>query len=586
MSKRNQHENDWIPYLLALSRAVYLFPVSVKEVGGTKWGYINERGKVVLLPIYQGAGDFQDNGLAIVQAQNRTGVINEDGYFIVKPKYDAIEPFSEGRAVVIDNQGFKVIDESGKEITSKAYSFIQNFQEGRAAVGEQDKESGRYLYGYLNRRGKEVIPLSYESASPFELGKTVVKLKEGNYALIDLNGKILERYFYPFVDQYGQGLLAFKRTLDGKWGYMDEHGTIKIQPRFSQAGVFTAGRAIVSVEKGDIEYSGVINLDGKFIIKPNYNRIENLGEERFAIGKAVDPSNPCKGYNYAVANSDGRILTGFIYDEVTSYQNGLASAFNRENTFFIDRSGKRVSHLPTVKGSGTLRFDKTVIKGEIDFRQIYFNKNGGVIWRHDPRVELTPPYVVTEHKYKPNKDYLVYFPQVTGIENGESINITLKELAGVKPVPADTQLDSSYVGDFNLPFFQKDLLVVEITGYDYPFCAAHGMPVRRYAHINVKTGRLYELKDLFKPEHNYVNRISNLIKDQIKNNEEYSYVFPDSFKEISTDQPFFITENALNIYFAPYEIAPYAAGFPTFTIPFSQITSLIAEDSHFWSSFH
>lgn len=38
-------------------------------------------------------------------------------------------------------------------------------------------EQGDYLYGYLNRRGKEVIPLSYESASDFQDGKALVKIK-------------------------------------------------------------------------------------------------------------------------------------------------------------------------------------------------------------------------------------------------------------------------------------------------------------------------------------------------------------------------------------------------------------------------
>jgi hypothetical protein len=96
----------------------------------------------------------------------------------------------------------------------------------------------------------------------------------------------------------------------------------------------------------------------------------------------------------------------------------------------------------------------------------------------------------------------------------------------------------------------------------------------------------YRLKDLFMPEADYVKVISQIVGEQINNDDQYSYVFPDSYKGIKADQPFFISEGALNVYFEPYEIAPYAAGFPTFTIPFKEITSIINHGGDFWLSFH
>jgi hypothetical protein len=146
MSRRNTEQENWITYLLSLSRMVYLYPAAVKGIGGSIWGYINDKGNFVLSPKYENAREFQENGLAIVQLNNHTGIIETAGYFIVKPKYEAISPFSEGRATAIDDQGFKVLDESGKEITSKAYSFIGDYQEGRAVANTN--EHGEYLYGY------------------------------------------------------------------------------------------------------------------------------------------------------------------------------------------------------------------------------------------------------------------------------------------------------------------------------------------------------------------------------------------------------------------------------------------------------
>lgn len=576
---------NWIQYLLTFSRAVYLYPAAVKEIGGTKWGYIDAKGKFVLPPTYDDAQNFQDNGLAIVSSKGLTGVINSDGYFIVKPKYDSIQAFSEGRAAVIDDQGFKVIDESGKEITGKPYSFIGSYKEGRAIAADTNKD-GKYLYGYLNRRGKEVIPLSYESARDFENGKALVKNQDGSYALIDLTGKTVMRFSYPFVENYGDGLLAFKENEDGKWGYIDEQGSVVIKPQFSGTMPFEEGHAIVNMSNTYIDKYGVIDRQGNFIIKPQYNSLLYLEEGRYALGKAMIPDKPYLFSKYALADAKGHIYTGFIFNDIAPFTDGIASAYNDQYTFFIDMRGSRMEHLPKVSGSGTLSFIKTLIKGNIDFRILYFDKKGQVIWKQNSIIPLNNEVVVIENKYKPNKDYLVYYPKLKGIENQEEVNQKLKELSAVKPIPADKQLDSNYVGDFDVPFYKKNLLVIEINGYDYPFGAAHGMPVRKYAHIDLKRGTFYQLKDLFKPGSDYVKIISEIIADQIKNNEKYSYVFPDAFKGIQTDQPFFISENALNIFFAPYEIAPYAAGFPTFTIPFEQINRIIAKNGSFWKSFH
>lgn len=573
-------QENWITYLLSLSRMVYLFPAEVKEIGGSKWGYINDKGNFVLPPKYEMARDFQENGLAIIQLNNLTGIIDINGYFIVKPKYETISPFSEGRATVIDDKGFKVLNESGKEITSKAYSFIGDYKEGRAVVANTN-ENGEYLYGYLNRRGNEVIPLSYESASDFQDGKALVKLKEGSYALIDLTGKVLNSYSYP-VDDYGEGMLAFRKSNDGKWGYMDESGKVLIEPQFIGTQPFVEEKAIVNIENNQY---GLIDRQGKFIIKPNYNSLLNLEENRYALGKAQDPERPYLFQRYAIADSNGHIYTGFIYNGVSNYKDGIASAYNDEMTFFIDKRGQRLEHLPKVQGSGSLAFDKSLIKGDIDLRIFYFDKKGELIWKQNTIIPLDD-YSVIENKFKPNKDYLVYYPQLKGVENLECVNQKLKDISGVKPTLAHTQLESSYAGDFEVSFYKKSLVVIEINGYDYPFGAAHGMPVKKYAHIDLKTGKFYQLKDLFKPGANYVKVISEILGEKLKKDDQYSYVFPDSYKGIKADQPFYISKGGLNVYFEPYEIAPYAAGFPTFTISFDEINSIINKNGDFWGSFH
>jgi hypothetical protein len=570
------------------ARGVYLFPVSIKEVGGNKWGYINAKGKIILSPIYDHGGDFQDNGLAIVQLMDHSGVIDEKGYFIVKPKYETINPFSEGRATVITPKGFKVIDESGKETTPRTYSFIGDYKEGRAIIADTD-EHGKYLYGYLNRRGKEVFPLSFVMASNFQDGKAVVQNLDDTFSLIGLAGKVFQTYSYAFVGNYGEGLMTFQKTKDEMYGYIDEKGEVVIEPQFSAAQPFMDGRAIVQMSKDDKDFYGLIDQKGHFVLKPYYQTVIYLGEGRVAIGKAIVPNKPYMGSVYAIADLDGHLLTGFLFNRVAKFENGIASVNNDHSIFFIDRNGKRIESLPSMSGSGEMHFDKTLIKAEVDFRLFYFTKKGEWVWQQNQVIPLNNQLTVKENKYRPNKDYLVYYPQVKGMQDEKiqsKVNQSLKDFFSVKFVPTQKQLDSNYTGDFEVAFYEKNLLVLEKAGYDYPFGAAHGMPIKKYVHIDLKSGVFYQLMDLFKPGSPYIKTISDIILEQIKSGENYSYVFLDRYKGIRTDQPFFVTDGNLNVYFNPYEIAPYVAEFPTFAIPFDEIITFINQSGDFWRSFH
>lgn len=574
--------------IFARNRVSKLYPVSIKTLNGVKWGYIDNKGDIVIKPQYDYARDFEDNGLAVVEVRGKSGVINESNNFIVEPKYETITGFSEGLAQVVDNGVFKVIDEEGKILTPKGYSYIGSYNEGRAIFYDMNAE-GKVLYGYLDTRGQEVIPLKYESASDFKEGKAVVKIRDNQYALIDVNGNILKTYNYAFVGDLGDGLLAFKESTGGDFGFIDESGNIVIVPQYTGVQAFEEGRAVVNTSEDFKNKYGLIDKKGNFIIKPDYNDVNLLGEGMVAVGKAIDTEKPYIGSKYAIADINGKFLTGFIYNNVSEYKDGLASASDDKSTFFIDRTGNRAKILPMLSGGGTVSMDENLIKANIDYRVSYFDKTGKVIWRQNTIIPLSDKYKIIEEKFKPNINYLVYYPQVQGMDNKDvekEVNSRLKELSQVKDIDSDAKFDYNYTGDFLIEFFGKSLVVLEINDYEYHFGAAHGMPTKDYPHINLINGRFYELKDLFKPNSDYVKVISDIIGDQIKNDDKYSYLFPDAYKGIVANQPFYVDENNLYIYFAPYEIAPFAAGFPTFKVPFIEIMNIIDTQGEFWKSFH
>lgn len=571
-------------------RTTALHPAPFKLKEGTLWGYINDEGLTVIEPRYEYAEDFQENGLAIVQTKGGSGLIDSSGREKVKPVYSFIAPFSEGRAVVSDLKGYTFIDEKGKEVTSARYDYLNSLHEGRAVFSHQST-NGPSHYGYLDPQGKEVLPAIYLDAGDFMNGTALVKIADGEYALIDPEGQRLHTYNYPFVGNPGDGLLSFQATENGKYGYLHTDGTIAIQPQFTAALPFSEGRAVINTAEDYGNAYGLIDKQGKAIIPAKYYEVLQLGEDRVALGTPMYPNQPYRGSRYAIADArTGRILNNHALLGVNNYQEGLASVYDAKETYFIDKSGNRAAQPPVVPGSGTLSLNGRLIRADVDQRTAYYDRRGKQVWRQNGVIPLRPPYSVLEKKYKPNSDYLVYYPVVEGIANSavsSEVNAKLRKLSlaeGAGGGGAST--DFSYTGDFAVSFFRKNLLVLELNGYRFPFGAAHGMPSRIYTHINLRNGRFFGLSDLFKPGSKYVAKLSEIVGKQIANDPQYSYVFPDTYKGITADQPFFVDQEALYLYFAPYEIAPYAAGFPTFRIPYAEIMGLISTEGEFWQSFH
>lgn len=569
-------------------RNINLYPAILKTISGSNWGFINNSGKFLIKPHYDYAMDFQSNDLAVVEKNNLQGLIDISGEYIIKPKYQNITGFSQGLANIIDAEGFKVIDEKGNILTPKTYDYISSYSDNRSMFGTNTLND-KYLYGYLDKQGTEIIAPIYESAYDFNNGKALVKITENEFALIDVNGKMLKNYKHYFVGPLSDGMLAFSETATGKYGYIDENGVVIIFPEYTSASPFEDERAVVNTADDFESKFGLIDKNGNFIIPPKYNEINRLGNNRLAIGLALDNSKPYLGSKFSISDMNGNFLTGFIYNDVTQYKGEFASAYNNTNTFFIDNTGNVVKNLPILNGSGSLAFDENLIKALIDSRLSYLDKAGNVIYSQNKTIPLFNQYKIIEQKFNKAKNYLVYYPQIQGMKHKtkqNTVNTKLKNLSLVKPIGEGSQLDYSYNGDYNVEFAKKDLLILRLDGYNYPFGAAHGMPSMIYPHINLINGNFYKLKELFKINSNYIKILSDIISKRIKDDPQYSYVFPDSFKGISENQGFYLNSATLFIYFTPYEIAPYAVGFPTFKIPFKDIMSIINTHGEFWKSFN
>ncbi|SCG84344.1 copper amine oxidase domain-containing protein [Proteiniborus sp. DW1] len=159
----------------------------VSKEGGSitcyQFGYINKDGEVMISPNYINAGNFSE-GLAFVnkgyyRANVTYNITYPDGTFVAK----RIENYVENDLGYIDKQGNVVID-LPKEIV-----FAGDFNEGMAPVAI--KKGDAYLWGFINREGKQVIPTEFTNVYPFSEGYARVDLADGTCKFIDKNGNYL-----------------------------------------------------------------------------------------------------------------------------------------------------------------------------------------------------------------------------------------------------------------------------------------------------------------------------------------------------------------------------------------------------------
>lgn len=188
-----------------------------------------------------------------------------------------------------------------------------------------------------------------------------------------------------------------------------------------------------------------------------------------------------------------------------------------------------------------------------------------------------PVQVKTVHMVNHRLDS--FFPVIRGISDKaveKEINSTiLRTVYGLMREQGYFENENTTVtASYEIKNNQRGILSLSLINYAFSG-GAHGMTIIRSLTFNVETGRLYQLWDLFKPNANYVARLSEIVEAQIIARE---VPVLDEFTGIKPDQDFYIADKALVLYFQLYELTPYAYGFPYFPISVYEIEDIIDEN--------
>lgn len=185
----------------------------------------------------------------------------------------------------------------------------------------------------------------------------------------------------------------------------------------------------------------------------------------------------------------------------------------------------------------------------------------------------TVPYVTPQVQ--------IYYPQVYGMTQlqveariNQAIAAQTRRLIQEQN-RYQTEGQTTMTGSYELKTNERGVLSLTQYNYAYTPPMAHGMTLLGSLTFDVRTGKVYTLKELFKPGSNYVERISRIIEAQIKMRD---IPLLDDFKGIRPDQDFYIADKCLVIYFQLYEITPYVFGFPMFPISVYELQDIVEEN--------
>ena len=241
---------------------------NMKEICPAKYddfGYYAFDSTLILIPVNQGAiakTITEEDGYTWVERKGgKWGFINQQGKEVISVKYDSVELFRDGVALVQHQGKWGIIDEVGKEVLKCSFDNISNIQGGGSWISKSDTViyveyrtvSQNNKVGLLTKDFELVGECIYDEIETErgQLGHILITKKDGKFGYINLKSKkiIVPKYdeirsFY--FESFRSEILA-KVKLNSKFGYIDEEGNEVIPPIYEDDYYFFEGKAKVTL---------------------------------------------------------------------------------------------------------------------------------------------------------------------------------------------------------------------------------------------------------------------------------------------------------------------------------------------------
>ena len=328
-----------------------LFAVKRKD----HWGYVDTTGQEIIPCQYLTASPFS-HGRASVDFVSGQGVIDTQGDWMVKPfkrggaklqlarVNDNLYIFST-EAHRYESPQHGLINSQGGQLYQTNYELINNGH----SLWERD-DQGRY--GLISYAGRRLLETKYDTISALQEGEIYTYERKGKYGILSWDGRVLQDLNnnfqelhamsdeflgvkingkYGFTDTWGRLRIANRYDsvthfmsnmaavkMVGHWGYIDKSERLMVQPHFNCAYPFRGNAAIV--KKGS--HYGMVNTQGQLVVPVVYERIVSTAANRYLIYL----NDPQRGSLVGLVSEEGKPLIYPKYESIQDLNNGYVIA--------------------------------------------------------------------------------------------------------------------------------------------------------------------------------------------------------------------------------------------------------------------
>ena len=190
-------------------------------------------------------------------------------------------PYEKSVLEYKENNKYGIIDFKGKKITNAIYDSIESLQykEGCLLVKQGEK------YGIINIKGKTVIGIEYDSISADGYYDKETQYQKAGFVV---GQKKQEGYRYGYINNQGKTILEVEyNEVNRIIEEMKDDDIYLLALQNGQAGIYQNKKQIIKHSYEEIEYNsqnqmflvqkngkqGVLDIDGKEILKPEYDYI-------------------------------------------------------------------------------------------------------------------------------------------------------------------------------------------------------------------------------------------------------------------------------------------------------------------------
>lgn len=265
---------------------------------------------------------------------NLEGILNKKGDFVIEPgRYDKIiNDIGEGNILVKKDGKYGLLNKEGNEIIPCDYQKIGNINEGFIPVVKDNK------FGAFNVDGELIVPIDYLYLGTMNEGVVPARLDESGIGFLDINGNWVILPYFDGVTIMNSGF-AFARKGDNDF-IIDKNGAeiktdIKFKNIVSLNGFSDNGLALVNLLEDEKSSDAIINNKGEEVKAIDSDIYSNVWIDRNGLITTVD-----KNSKMGLINGEGKVILKNEYNNIIVINEDIILVDKEGIYYYMNSEGK------------------------------------------------------------------------------------------------------------------------------------------------------------------------------------------------------------------------------------------------------